>query len=48
VELLADPVEGHAVGVAAGGFADSLDGFEIGFAAKGNTVHLIHFRGILF
>src|ERR1035437_5088690 len=30
VELLADLMHCHAVGVAGGGFADSLDGFEIG------------------
>jgi hypothetical protein len=33
VELLADSVEGYPVGVAAGGFADSLDGFKVWLAA---------------
>src|ERR1035437_614810 len=35
VELLADLMHCHAVGVAGGGFADSLDRFEIGLAAEG-------------
>ena len=34
VELLADLMHCHAVGVAGGGFADSLDGLEIGLAAE--------------
>src|ERR1035437_6880116 len=34
VELLSDAVQRHAVEVVGGGFADSLDGLEIGLAAE--------------